>query len=276
MVICRERIGLRQEPVEYRGRGPPVPAAKGPPSTAAGYANSARGSPSSARACADRRTAPHVPRARARCRGRVTSKPAIPAVAATMTPPPRRARVLRRDRVHGALHYITISYHLVRYRTTCKPLSPHGPVRHALVRNPTTWEEPDAMPVITEIEDLKRIYKRRVPKMFYDYAESGSWTEQTFRDNSSDFDDIRLRQRIAVDMDGRSTAAQMVGQDYDARGTRPRGAVRHAIGGWGDQGGQGGGEIRRALHALDPVDLLDRGCRVEHEGPLLVSGLHAA
>jgi L-lactate dehydrogenase (cytochrome) len=70
------------------------------------------------------------------------------------------------------------------------------------------------MPVITEIEDLKRIYKRRVPKMFYDYAESGSWTEQTFRDNSSDFDDIRLRQRIAVDMDGRSTAAQMVGQDY--------------------------------------------------------------
>jgi L-lactate dehydrogenase (cytochrome) len=70
------------------------------------------------------------------------------------------------------------------------------------------------MPVITEIEDLKRIYKRRVPKMFYDYAESGSWSEQTFRDNSSDFDEIRLRQRIAVDMDGRSTAAKMVGQDY--------------------------------------------------------------
>ena len=70
------------------------------------------------------------------------------------------------------------------------------------------------MPVITEIEDLKRIYKRRVPKMFYDYAETGSWTEQTFRDNCSDFDEIRLRQRIAVDMAGRSTAAKMVGQDY--------------------------------------------------------------
>jgi L-lactate dehydrogenase (cytochrome) len=64
------------------------------------------------------------------------------------------------------------------------------------------------MPVITEIEDLKRIYKRRVPKMFYDYAESGSWTEQTFRENSSDFDEIRLRQRIAVDMAGRTTAAR--------------------------------------------------------------------
>ena len=69
------------------------------------------------------------------------------------------------------------------------------------------------MPVITEIADLKRIYKRRVPKMFYDYAESGSWSEQTFRENTSDFDKIRLRQRIAKDMDNRSTKSQMVGED---------------------------------------------------------------
>ncbi len=69
------------------------------------------------------------------------------------------------------------------------------------------------MPVITEIADLKRIYRRRVPKMFYDYAESGSWSEQTFRENTSDFDQIRLRQRIAVDMDGRTTKTQMVGED---------------------------------------------------------------
>jgi len=69
------------------------------------------------------------------------------------------------------------------------------------------------MAVITEINDLKRIYERRVPRMFYDYAESGSWTEQTFRENSSDFDKIRLRQRVAVDMTGRSTAGQMIGQD---------------------------------------------------------------
>ncbi len=69
------------------------------------------------------------------------------------------------------------------------------------------------MAVITHIEDLKRIYERRVPRMFYDYCESGSWTEQTFRDNCSDFDQIRLRQRVAVDMSGRSTAGQMVGQD---------------------------------------------------------------
>ena len=69
------------------------------------------------------------------------------------------------------------------------------------------------MAVITEIEDLRRAYERRVPRMFYDYAETGSWTEQTFRENSSDFDLIRLRQRIAVDMAGRTTQSQMIGQD---------------------------------------------------------------
>lgn len=69
------------------------------------------------------------------------------------------------------------------------------------------------MPVITNIDDLKRIYRRRVPKMFYDYAESGSWTEQTFRENTTDFDQIRLRQRVAVDMEGRSTKSTMIGQE---------------------------------------------------------------
>ncbi len=69
------------------------------------------------------------------------------------------------------------------------------------------------MPVITTIDDLKRMHKRRAPKMFYDYAESGSWTEQTFRENTSDFEQIRLRQRVAVDMSDRSTKAQMIGQD---------------------------------------------------------------
>ncbi len=69
------------------------------------------------------------------------------------------------------------------------------------------------MPVVTNIEDLRRIYERRVPRMFYDYAESGSWTEQTFRENSSDFEKLRLRQRVAVDMTGRTTSSQMIGQD---------------------------------------------------------------
>ena len=69
------------------------------------------------------------------------------------------------------------------------------------------------MAVITCIEDLKQIYERRVPRMFYDYAESGSYTEQTFRENTSDFADLYLKQRVAIDMTGRSTATQMIGQD---------------------------------------------------------------
>jgi L-lactate dehydrogenase (cytochrome) len=69
------------------------------------------------------------------------------------------------------------------------------------------------MPVITTIQDLKNIYQRRVPRMFYDYCESGSWTEQTFDDNISDFSKLRLRQRVAVDMTKRSTASKMIGQD---------------------------------------------------------------
>ncbi|MEB8388599.1 alpha-hydroxy acid oxidase [Rhodobacteraceae bacterium KMM 6894] len=69
------------------------------------------------------------------------------------------------------------------------------------------------MSAITNIEDLRRIHQRRVPRMFYDYAESGSWTEQTFRANTTDFADILLRQRVAVDMANRSTASQMIGQD---------------------------------------------------------------
>ncbi|MCV2882169.1 alpha-hydroxy acid oxidase [Actibacterium sp. XHP0104] len=69
------------------------------------------------------------------------------------------------------------------------------------------------MPVITCIDDLRRLYKRRAPKMFYDYAETGSWTGQTFTENTTDFQKIYLRQRVAVDMEGRSTRSRMIGQD---------------------------------------------------------------
>ncbi len=66
-------------------------------------------------------------------------------------------------------------------------------------------------PVITHIEDLRVLAEKRVPRMFYDYADSGSWTESTYRANEGDFHKIKLRQRVAVNMTGRSTAAQMVG-----------------------------------------------------------------
>jgi L-lactate dehydrogenase (cytochrome) len=68
------------------------------------------------------------------------------------------------------------------------------------------------MPVITTIEDLRQLAQRRVPRMFYDYADSGSWTESTYRANESDFQRIKLRQRVAVNMEGRSLQTTMAGQ----------------------------------------------------------------
>ncbi|MDN3397312.1 alpha-hydroxy acid oxidase [Psychrobacter sp. APC 3426] len=65
---------------------------------------------------------------------------------------------------------------------------------------------------VTEIEDLRRVAERKVPRMFYDYVDSGSWTETTYRNNETDFDRIKLRQRVLVDMDNRSLATQMIGE----------------------------------------------------------------
>jgi L-lactate dehydrogenase (cytochrome) len=69
------------------------------------------------------------------------------------------------------------------------------------------------MPVITNIEDLRVLAQKRVPRMFYDYADSGSWTESTYRANEADFDRLLFRQRVAVNMEPRSTRAKMLGQD---------------------------------------------------------------
>src|SRR5262245_50358347 len=69
------------------------------------------------------------------------------------------------------------------------------------------------MTVITNIEDLHVLAQRRVPRMFYDYADSGSWTEGTYRANESAFASIRLRQRVAINIESRSLRTQMVGVD---------------------------------------------------------------
>jgi len=71
------------------------------------------------------------------------------------------------------------------------------------------------MAKVLEIADLKRIAKRKVPKLFFDYADSGSWTEGTYKANESDFHKLLLRQRIAVDMTNRSLASKMIGQDVN-------------------------------------------------------------
>ncbi|MEZ5742059.1 MAG: alpha-hydroxy acid oxidase [Burkholderiaceae bacterium] len=63
------------------------------------------------------------------------------------------------------------------------------------------------------IEDLRRLAKRRVPRMFYDYADSGSWTESTYDANSADFAKILFRQKVAVNIETRSVRSQMIGED---------------------------------------------------------------
>jgi L-lactate dehydrogenase (cytochrome) len=68
------------------------------------------------------------------------------------------------------------------------------------------------MTVITNIEDLRVLAQKRVPRMFYDYADCGSWTESTYRSNVSDFEKIKLRQRVAINIDQRSTTSTMIGQ----------------------------------------------------------------
>ncbi|AZS50264.1 alpha-hydroxy-acid oxidizing protein [Entomomonas moraniae] len=67
------------------------------------------------------------------------------------------------------------------------------------------------MTTITNIDDLRVLAKRRVPKMFYDYVDSGSWTESTYKANTDDFQKIKLRQKVARNMEGRTLTRTMLG-----------------------------------------------------------------
>lgn len=69
------------------------------------------------------------------------------------------------------------------------------------------------MTIITTIEDLRVLAKKRVPRMFYDYADAGSWTESTYRANEEDFGKIKFRQRVAVNLENRSLRSTMIGQE---------------------------------------------------------------
>jgi L-lactate dehydrogenase (cytochrome) len=89
------------------------------------------------------------------------------------------------------------------------------------------------MPVITCVEDLRRMAKKRVPRMFYEYADTGSWTESTYRANEEDFRDIKFRQRVAIDVAERSVASKMAGIDVTMPvGIAPTGltGMQHADG----------------------------------------------
>lgn len=69
------------------------------------------------------------------------------------------------------------------------------------------------MSAITNIEDLRVLHEKRAPRMFYDYVDSGSWTQSTYRANESDFQSIKFRQRVAINMANRSIKSTMLGQE---------------------------------------------------------------
>ncbi|WP_297840279.1 alpha-hydroxy acid oxidase [uncultured Roseibium sp.] len=69
------------------------------------------------------------------------------------------------------------------------------------------------MTVVTDVADMQALARRRVPKMFYDYADTGSWTQSTYRENEAALQRQKLRQRVACNIDNRSVKTTMVGQD---------------------------------------------------------------
>ena len=77
------------------------------------------------------------------------------------------------------------------------------------------------MPAITCIEDLRYLAQKRTPRMFFDYCESGSWSESTLHANEADLQAIKFRQRVAVDVDKRTTVTKMLGEDVAANTTKP-------------------------------------------------------
>ena len=104
------------------------------------------------------------------------------------------------------------------------------------------------------------LHRRRTPRAFFDYADSGSYNEETLRANRADLEGLKLRQKVLVDVSARSLATTVVGQKIAAPLDPGAGRLdRHAARRRRDPGGAGRQRGRHSLYALDHVDLLDRG-----------------
>ena len=134
------------------------------------------------------------------------------------------------------------------------------------------WEP--SMKHITCIEDLREVHMRKVPKAFFDYADRGSYAEETLRANRDDLQQIKFRQRILVDVSKRDPSTTILGEPAALP------LILAPVGLMGMQ--HGDGEIRRlprgagrrhSLYAEHDVDLLDRGCRCQRGQAVLVSAL---
>lgn len=70
-----------------------------------------------------------------------------------------------------------------------------------------------AIDKVLTVDEMMRLARRRVPKMFFEYADSGSYTEGTYRENESDFSRIKLNQKVAVNLEGRNLKVSMLGKE---------------------------------------------------------------
>ena len=116
------------------------------------------------------------------------------------------------------------------------------------------------MPVVTCIEDLRELARKRVARAIFDYVDRGSYSEATLRANRADLESLALRQRVGIDVDRRSTRTTMAGHDV----AMPVALAPVGLTGlnWADGeilAARAAAALRRAVHALDHVDLLDRG-----------------
>ena len=130
------------------------------------------------------------------------------------------------------------------------------------------------MPIITNIEDLRQLARRKVPRAIFDYVDRGSYDEISYRANTEDLKAIRFRQRVLIDADNRSLETTMLGEQVAMPvAIAPTGLTGLMHGDGEMSGGARGRESRHPLHALHHVDLLDRGRALGDQGAILVSAL---
>ena len=127
--------------------------------------------------------------------------------------------------------------------------------------------------LMTNIEDLRQVCYRNVPKMFYEYVDTGSWTQTTYRENRTDFEPIKFKQRYGKSQP-RDRATRQKGKipGYDRAG----GFYGHDVGGRRDTYGARRSKIRHTFYALYYVDLLDRRPSRGRNRAVLVSALRYA
>ena len=131
------------------------------------------------------------------------------------------------------------------------------------------------MSIVTNIEDLRRIARRKIPRAIYDYVERGSYDEITLNANRAELNAIRLRQRVLIDVSKVSLASSMLGEDVSMPVAIAPTGLTGLVHGDGETLAARAAEAAGIKFCLsDHVDLLDRGRAERGEQAVLVPALH--